>query len=119
MKRQEPVSPEDSSPTAIYRRCCLRLVDWYRQRFGDERSATRREQPLSYDVELELERDHDGAGVDLLGFLSDHGCWVLWRVAIPLSLGHSLADVASETDRTMTWVTSRLRELRDELSAPA
>jgi DNA-directed RNA polymerase specialized sigma24 family protein len=47
--------------------------------------------------------------------LSPHGQAILRQIAIPISVGYSEAEVASELGTSTRWVSNRLVELREEL----
>jgi hypothetical protein len=47
--------------------------------------------------------------------LSEQGTWILQRIALPISLGHSPAEVAVQNGLTIKQVEKARAQLRDEL----
>lgn len=47
--------------------------------------------------------------------LSETALDTLQTIALPISLGHSNADIAARLGKSEAWVLKRMRELRDEI----
>lgn len=101
----------------------LRVVDWYRNRFGDSRYASKPEiiSLQAWDEGASHVGAEDEALVslevsdELLSGLSEQGRWILNNVAIPKLERFTHKEIADLHGQRVTWVSEQLRILEQEL----
>lgn len=127
-----------SFSTFLHRRLDNRIVDWYRQRYGDSRHG-KKPDVLSLDAHLvcmgnsesdtgtlmnEVADEDDWiaevldrvAALDIHGVdLSERARWILEEIAVPISQGMTHDDLAKKHNRGPRWIHESLTKLREEL----